>query len=101
LESRGPCRMVGVCGYSLDVRGWLPCSAAIAVARLFGHDDLYRPLDGPLPIEPWGMDRLCRDCLHGVGDRSVRGRPLIDMPGMWEMPSPRWATALWKWRERT
>lgn len=99
IISRGPCKMVRVCGMSLDVKGWLPCSAAIAIARLFGHEDLYKPLDGPLPVDAWGMDRLCPDCLFGVSEESVRGRELSVMPAMWEMPSPRWAEALWRYAQ--
>ena len=75
LASHGPCKMPKVCGYSLDVRGWLPCSAAIAIARLFNLEHLYKPLDGPLPTKIWGMDELCQDCIHGVPD--FFGRKLI------------------------
>lgn len=89
--------MVRVCGFSLDVKGWLPCSAAIAIARLFGMEDLYRPLDGPLPTEAWGMDRLCPDCLFGVDDQSIKGRRFQEMPGLWDVPSPRWSQALWRY----
>jgi len=97
LESKGPCKMVRVCGFSLDVKGWLPCSAAIAIARLFGHEDLYRPLDGPLPTTAWGMDRLCPDCLFGVSEEAVKGRGFSEMPELWEVPSPRWAEAIWRY----
>lgn len=100
IESHGPCKMVRVCGMSLDVQGWLPCSAAIAIAHLFGHLDLYKPLDGPLPKEAWGMERLCPDCLFGVSEASVKGRELSIMPAMWEMPSPRFAEALWRYAQK-
>jgi hypothetical protein len=89
--------MPKVCGYSLDVRGWLPCSAAIAIARLFNLEHLYKPLDGPLPTKIWGMDELCQDCIHGVPD--FFGRKLIEIPAMWEMPSPRWADRLWSYSQ--
>ncbi len=98
LVGRGPCKMPRVCGFSLDATGWLPCSAAIAVARLFSLEHLYKSLEGSLPEEVWGMEELCRDCLFGVSEKEVRGRHFSDMPAMWGLPSPRWAGALWKYR---
>lgn len=98
LVSKGPCKMPRVCGLSLDVKGWLPCSAAIAIARLFDLERLYKPLDGPLPMGVWGMEELCPDCIFGVVD--FHGRGLADMPAMHVMPSPRWADVLWRNRER-
>lgn len=97
LISKGPCKMPRVCGVSLDVNGWLPCSAAIAIVAMFDLQHLYRPLDGPLPTGVWGMDELCPDCIFGVAD--FHGRKLGDMPTMSCTPSPRWAEALWKNRK--
>jgi hypothetical protein len=98
LVSRGPCKMVSVCGYSLDARGWLPCSAAPAIAYLFDMLDLYRPLEGPLPTEPWGMDRLCEHCIFGIEDTKM-GKNLRDFPRDWEEPTPSWASALKRYEE--
>jgi len=97
LESKGPCKMVRVCGFSLDVKGWLPCSAAIAIARLFGMEDLYRPLDGPLPTKAWGMSTLCPNCLFGVDEQSIKGRKFREMPISWDRASPRWDKAIQKY----
>jgi len=99
IESHGPCKMPHVCGYSLDVKGWLPCSAAIAIARMFGLEHLYKPLDGPLPEKIWGMDELCPNCIFGVAEEEFNGRKLANIPAMWLLPSPSWATALWKNKE--
>jgi hypothetical protein len=96
LLSHGPCKMTRVCGYSLDSKGWLPCSAAPAIVKMFDLEYLYKPFDGPLPEKPWGMEELCQDCIHGIDNFGNSG--LSDMPAMWEMPSPRWADALWRHR---
>ena len=100
LVGRGPCKMPRICGFSLDVKGWLPCSGGVAIARLFGHEHLYRPLDGPLPTKEWGMAELCQDCIHGIDD--FFATDFKSMPVEWDKPSPRWAEAMEKYeRERS
>ena len=94
MESLGPCSMPKRCGFSLDAHGWLPCSVAIPITRLFGMMDLYMPLNGPLPTRTWGMDRLCQDCVFSTG---IKGLHFVEMPKWWTQPSPVWARALWDW----
>ncbi len=57
------CPQIGKCGFSLDKYGYLPCSLAIMISRLFGHTDLYRK---ELPSSPWGLERLCPNCIFSM-----------------------------------
>lgn len=57
------CPQIGRCGMSLDKYGYLPCSLAIMIARLFGHTDLYRY---DLPKDVWGLDKLCKNCIFSM-----------------------------------
>jgi len=57
-----PCMQVSKCGYSLDKYGYLPCSPAIMISRLFGLD-LYRY---EFPKEVWGLDELCKHCVFSM-----------------------------------
>ncbi len=63
LTGPGDCTMPRICGLSLDNRGWLPCSAAIMIARGFGLEHLYRQ---EVPEKTWGLDELCRHCVHAM-----------------------------------
>lgn len=54
------CMQLRKCGYSLDKYGYLPCSLAIMLSRLFGHTDLYRK---EFPTNPWGLEKLCENCV--------------------------------------
>jgi len=60
------CRHLNRCGTSLDKYGYLPCSSAIMISRLFGLTDLYRDY---LPSKPWGLDRLCQHCIFAMPKR--------------------------------
>ncbi|MFH1416600.1 MAG: 4Fe-4S cluster-binding domain-containing protein [Elusimicrobiota bacterium] len=57
------CSMIKRCGQSFDYKGYLPCSAAIAIVKIFGLEHLYR--DAP-QLQPWGLDELCRHCVFGM-----------------------------------
>lgn len=57
------CSQISKCGFSLDKYGYLPCSLAIMLSRLFGMTDLYRY---DLPTSPWGLDKLCPDCIFSM-----------------------------------
>ena len=52
------CDMLRRCGFALDAKGWLPCSAAIVLERIYNFG-LYRD---KLPTQPWGLDQLCPNC---------------------------------------
>lgn len=57
------CPQVRKCGYSLDKYGWLPCSCAIMICRLFGMTDLYQY---EYPKGLWGLDQLCPNCIFAM-----------------------------------
>lgn len=89
-----PCKMPHRCGFSLDPGGWLPCSPAIMIARVFGMTDLYR-LD-PNEWQTWGMDRLCPLCPHAAPEewRREHCKPISQFTIEDNTPSPSWAKAL-------
>jgi hypothetical protein len=63
IVTKGPCQQIRKCGYSLDKYGYLPCSLAIIMVRLFDLTHLYRH---ELPKEPWGLDELCPKCIFSM-----------------------------------
>ncbi len=94
LTGTAPCRHPVQCGFSLDSRGWLPCSPAIAISRLFFDGKHYRQ-EMPAGI-PWGQDELCPLCVYSLA-RSwhVRHRRhLADITPEMRVPTRRWAEAL-------
>jgi len=62
-EVKGPCDMPRRCGFSLDERGFLPCSAAIMLVRAFDLEHLYKD---EIPEGVWGVEELCKNCVHGM-----------------------------------
>uniref|UniRef100_A0A6M3JZE6 Putative iron-sulfur binding domain containing protein n=1 Tax=viral metagenome TaxID=1070528 RepID=A0A6M3JZE6_9ZZZZ len=62
---RPNCEMIRKCGQSYDYKGYLPCSAAIAIVRIFHLEHLY--MDKP-QRKPWGLDKLCKHCIFGMPD---------------------------------
>ena len=97
LDTFGPCAMPKRCGFSLDSKGWLPCSAAPAIVRVFNLEYLYRPLDGPLPPEIWGLEELCGHCIFSVNDEAMRGKKFKDTPANWLEATPSWKERLEKY----
>jgi hypothetical protein len=79
------CAMIKRCGFSLDAKGWLPCSAAIFIERLF-HLGLYKDA---LPKEPWGLDILCRNCPFSLPQEWQNNNlyPLNKHPKEYDNPS--------------
>ena len=63
VETQIGCQMLRRCGYSLDKFGYLPCSGAIMIARLFGLTHLYRQ---DIPDKPWGLEELCSKCVFSM-----------------------------------
>jgi hypothetical protein len=57
------CKQIGTCGFSLDKYGYLPCSLAIMISRLYGVTHLYRY---ELPTEAWGLNELCKHCVFSM-----------------------------------
>jgi hypothetical protein len=68
----GPCSMPRRCGFSLDMYGWLPCSAAIQIVRMNHWEHLYRDT---IPSEVWAMDQLCPNCIHVLDGRGLAPSP--------------------------
>ncbi len=88
-----PCSHPRRCGISLDNRGYLPCSPAISIVRLFGMEDLYRQ---ELPDKPWGLERLCPLCSYALPAevRVAHARHLSDFTPEMKMPTRSWTEAL-------
>ncbi len=84
------------CGYSLDKYGWLPCSPAIMLVRLFGMWELYRLT---LPRFPWELLQLCHHCIASapVEWTEKHTHPLADVPDADRNPSKSWAKAMQSW----
>ena len=57
------CPQITKCGYSLDKYGYLPCSMAVMICRIFNLRHLYRY---EFPTKPWGLDELCPNCIFGM-----------------------------------
>jgi hypothetical protein len=88
-----PCSMPRLCGFSLDNRGWLPCSAAIMIVRAFGLTHLYRQ---EMPTKPWGITEICRHCVHSMPEewKQEHCKPLADITEEEKTPSESWREAL-------
>lgn len=57
------CPQISKCGFSLDKYGYLPCSLAIMISRLFDITHLYRY---EFPTSYWGLDELCPNCIFSM-----------------------------------
>jgi hypothetical protein len=57
------CPQVTKCGYSLDKYGYLPCSCAIMISRLFDLTKLYKH---DFPVQLWGLEDLCQHCIFSM-----------------------------------
>jgi hypothetical protein len=63
LGAKYNCRTIKVCGISLDKYGYLPCSPAIMIVRLFGLTHLYKR---ELPEGAWGLEEICQHCIFAM-----------------------------------
>tara|TARA_Y100000310_G_scaffold342397_1_gene445490 strand:- start:1582 stop:2310 length:729 start_codon:yes stop_codon:yes gene_type:complete len=97
FKTIGPCRMPFICGPSLDKYGWLPCSSAIAIVRVFGMPGIYRDA---LPSGPWAMKELCRHCIWSMDDMWCNDNviPLSETKLRHLTPTESWAKALMDYR---
>jgi hypothetical protein len=86
IPSSFKCPALTRCGFSLDYRGYLPCSPAIAIVRVFGWDDLYRT---SAPSSPWGLDRLCQHCVMSMPEEWKREHchPIANTPSQALQPT--------------
>jgi len=91
------CPAITRCGYSLDKYGFLPCSPAIMIVRLFNLWDLYKK---ELPTEPWGLEEICKHCTQSLpkswreqySNRDIRSFTKEELE-----PSKLWREAKEKW----
>lgn len=94
FKTMGPCRHPVQCGFSLDVRGWLPCSPTIAISRAFYDGKHYRQEfpDGT----PWGCEDLCPHCVYSMPRRwrKRNTRKVLDFTKAMKTPTPSWAKAI-------
>lgn len=82
------CAMPIGCGYSLDAWGFLPCSPAIALVRVFKLYHLYKR---ELPTGPWGYEEICKHCVFACDWKWTHVVPRFDRSGMVDgvkIPSP-------------
>ena len=93
LEWHGPCSHPYRCGFSLDARGWLPCSPAIMIDRLFYGGEHYRH---SITAHPWGIEKLCAHCIYAASSafRVANVKPLNLFTPEMKMPTRSWAAAL-------
>jgi len=91
------CPQVRKCGYSLDKYGYLPCSCAIMVSRMFGLTHLYKY---ELPNGLWGLEDLCQHCIFSM-DQEWRNKHscirLSDHSVEEKTPTKSYKEALDKW----
>jgi len=91
------CPQVRKCGYSLDKYGYLPCSCAIMICRMFGMTDLYKY---EFPNQIWGLDRLCPHCIFAM-DQEWRDKhsciKLSDHSAEEKAPTKSYKEALDRW----
>lgn len=83
------------CGFSIDARGYLPCSPAIMIDRLFYGGAHYRhelPADGKV----WGMEALCKYCCYAAPAdwRTAHVKLLAEFTPEMKRPTASWAAAL-------
>jgi len=95
IPAQYKCRHLNRCGTSLDKYGYLPCSAAIMLVRLFGLTDLYRDY---LPYKPWGLEKLCQHCIFGMSKswRAKHSKYIKEFPEEYKIPTKRFKEAMEK-----
>ena len=57
------CQSITRCGQSYDSKGFLPCSPAIAIVKIFKLNHLYKK---DWQLEPWGLDEICKHCVMAM-----------------------------------
>lgn len=91
------CPQVRKCGYSLDKYGYLPCSCAIMISRMFGLTHLYKH---EFPTGLWGLEELCPNCIFSM-DQEWRNQhsciKLCDHSLEEKTPTKSYKEALEKW----
>lgn len=93
LAWHGPCSHPYKCGFSFDSRGWLPCSPAVMIDRLFYGGEHYRQ---EISTVPWATDLLCRHCVYAAPAewRQRMATPIGKFTPEMRMPTRSWAEAL-------
>jgi len=94
----GVCQQISKCGFSLDKYGYLPCSLAIMLCRLFDMTDMYRY---EFPTTTWDLDKICKHCIFSMeADWRSRfsGKRLSDHTEEDKSPTKSFAEALAKWK---
>lgn len=88
------CETIRRCGFSFSNLGFLPCSPAIAMVRIFKWEDLYRK---EFQKEPWGLDRLCEHCIMSAPKEFINEHlyPLNNTPQEALEPSKSYKEALY------
>jgi hypothetical protein len=91
------CPQICKCGYSLDKYGYLPCSLAIMLTRLFGHTDLYK-MD--FPTSPWGLEKLCSNCIFSMNPEwrsKYSSKTIFEFTEEEKSPTKSFKDAMEKW----
>jgi len=89
------CPQIRKCGFSLDKFGYLPCSVAIMIVRLFGLTHLYKQ---EIPTQPWGLEELCSRCIFSMNHdwRVQHNKGVADLSDNQIVPTKSYADALAK-----
>lgn len=93
LGAKPNCEMIKRCGISLDNRGYLPCSQAIMIVRLFKMEHLYKKT---MPTQPWGLDEICPKCPFAM-DKEWQENHTFDInhtPEQYKKPSKSYMEAI-------
>lgn len=95
------CPQIRKCGYSLDKYGYLPCSLAIMISRLFGMTDLYKT---EFPKEVWGLDKLCDHCIFSMNPEwrsKFSSKSIFEYTDDEKTPTKSYKEAMDKWDVET
>lgn len=88
------CRIYKRCGMSLDKYGYLPCSPAIMINRIFNLN-LYKKT---IVNDVWGLHKLCRYCFKSASQNEQKkyAKPLNLITNLEKKPTRSWEIALKK-----
>ena len=91
-KAQPDCPALRRCGFSIDALGYLPCSPAIMLERMYKFG-LYRQV---LPTEPWGLDEFCPNCPFSMPIEFQKAHTyhLDQHPSEYDKPSPRYMELL-------
>jgi hypothetical protein len=93
------CPQITKCGFSLDKFGYLPCSVAIMIVRLFNLTHLYKT---EMPTQAWGLEELCSKCIFSMNHdwRIQHNKGVADLSDNQIVPTKSYAEAIKNYDEK-